>query len=268
MSIKNSKIVNMSSNKIKIVSIMNAKGKMMHILISVFIFFFFTDFIPKVLGSIFKTSILDILKEYEQISGIPKNAPNITFVHVVYLLLLSGAFSLGIRIFFLDFLRNRTAATMNIFEGFSYYLKATTLFIIKSMIIYLGFCCFFIPGIIMSYSYRQSFYILAENPGISVIEALKTSRIIMNGNKLKALELDFSYFFLFLAGALPSMIMSYAFKMNINTLEGSILYFISSLTLYLVFSYYYLGQTVFYELILEGDFKNFKYKGESFFREC
>ena len=50
-----------------------------------------------------------------------------------------------------------------------------------------------IGGIIMHYAYYAVPYIIAENPGIGPIKALRLSRKMMYGHKMEAFKLDFSY---------------------------------------------------------------------------
>lgn len=52
---------------------------------------------------------------------------------------------------------------------------------------------FVIPGIIKSYSYAMTFYIMADNPEIDGMEAITRSRQMMNGNKWRLFCLDFSF---------------------------------------------------------------------------
>lgn len=52
---------------------------------------------------------------------------------------------------------------------------------------------FVIPGIIEAYSYRMTFYILAENPNLSAKEALAQSKKMMKGNKWRLFCLEFSF---------------------------------------------------------------------------
>ncbi len=52
---------------------------------------------------------------------------------------------------------------------------------------------FIIPGIIEAYSYRMTFYILAENPNLSATEALAQSKKMMKGNKWRLFCLEFSF---------------------------------------------------------------------------
>ena len=65
---------------------------------------------------------------------------------------------------------------------------------------------FAIPGIIKSYSYAMTPYILAENPDMTVSDAITQSRRIMDGNKFRLFCLAFSFIGWALLGASPALI--------------------------------------------------------------
>ena len=50
-----------------------------------------------------------------------------------------------------------------------------------------------IPGLIKSYSYAMSNFILADNPTMSANDAITASRKMMDGNKWRLFCLDFSF---------------------------------------------------------------------------
>jgi uncharacterized membrane protein len=72
-------------------------------------------------------------------------------------------------------------------------VKALILGIVQSLFISLWSLLFIIPGIIKSYSYALSTYILIKEPTIESMDAITKSRQLMNGYKWKLFALDFSY---------------------------------------------------------------------------
>ena len=52
---------------------------------------------------------------------------------------------------------------------------------------------FYIPGIVKSFSYSMSWFVLAENPHLSADEAITASRRIMNGHKWELFVLYLSF---------------------------------------------------------------------------
>ena len=61
------------------------------------------------------------------------------------------------------------------------------------LFIFLWSMLFCIPGIVKSYSYAMTPYILAKYPNVEAKEALKLSMRIMNGHKLELFILDLSF---------------------------------------------------------------------------
>lgn len=52
---------------------------------------------------------------------------------------------------------------------------------------------FIIPGIVKAYSYRMVPFIIADNPGMSALDAITKSRDMMRGHKWNAFVLDLSF---------------------------------------------------------------------------
>lgn len=71
--------------------------------------------------------------------------------------------------------------------------KSILLNILIGLFTFLWSLLFIIPGIIKSYSYRLSFFILADNPELSASEALKKSKEMMKGHKYDLFILDLSF---------------------------------------------------------------------------
>lgn len=67
--------------------------------------------------------------------------------------------------------------------GFKNILKAVGLAFIMTISITIGILLFIIPGIIVELMFSQAIYVLADNPEISVMDALKESCILTKGYK-------------------------------------------------------------------------------------
>lgn len=61
---------------------------------------------------------------------------------------------------------------------------------------------FWIPGIIKAFAYSMSMYILAENPDMPALEAIKKSQEMMKGHKMEYFVLQLSFFGWHLLGAI------------------------------------------------------------------
>ena len=57
---------------------------------------------------------------------------------------------------------------------------------------------FVIPGIVKSFAYSMSYYILADNPELTAKEALNKSKEMMNGHKWDLFVLNLSFFWWYL----------------------------------------------------------------------
>lgn len=64
---------------------------------------------------------------------------------------------------------------------------------LRDLFLVLWTCLFIIPGIVKAYSYRMVPYILADDPDISAMEAIRKSREMMNGHKWNTFVLDLSF---------------------------------------------------------------------------
>ena len=71
---------------------------------------------------------------------------------------------------------------------------------LRNLLISLGYICFIIPGVILTYSYRLVPYLLADDPTIDGVTALKKSRIMMKGHKWAAFVYDLSFILWHLLG--------------------------------------------------------------------
>lgn len=79
-------------------------------------------------------------------------------------------------------------------KGFvpKYWNNVFTMFV-RSLFDALGFLCFIIPGIVVSYGLDMVPYILADNPGIGIMDAIKASWEMMKGYKWKLFVFDLSF---------------------------------------------------------------------------
>lgn len=98
-------------------------------------------------------------------------------------LLIAGPFALGLAIFSLNFARNRDAEINNIFDGFKNFGNALATYILMVLIISLGIILLIIPGIIAGLGLSQAMFILADEPNIGPMDALKKSWEMMKGQK-------------------------------------------------------------------------------------
>lgn len=73
-------------------------------------------------------------------------------------------------------------------------INAPLLTFISNIFIGLWTLLFIIPGIVKSYSYALSSYLLVNDKTLGPIDAITKSRTLMNGKKMQLFMLDLSYF--------------------------------------------------------------------------
>ena len=109
-------------------------------------------------------------------------------------LILGGVLTIGMYIVMLKISRNGTAGIENFFESFQKGLGNNIVAgVLVQLFTFLWSLLFIIPGIIKSYSYAMTYYILADNPDMAPTEAIKASQAMMKGNKWRLFCLDFSF---------------------------------------------------------------------------
>ncbi len=108
-------------------------------------------------------------------------------------ILLGGAMLLGFATLTLTTVRGVAPRIEQLFDGFRNFTSALVLNILIWIFVLLWSLLLIIPGIVMSYAYSMSWFILADNPDMPATEARKRSIAMMRGNKWRLFCLDFSF---------------------------------------------------------------------------
>jgi len=116
--------------------------------------------------------------------------------------LLAGPLQLGIAIYFLNILNDRPASIENLIEGFKPLLKVILIYIIISIATAIGIVLLIVPGIIIALGFSMTYYILVENPELSIEESLKESWRLTNGYKMELFVLHLRFIPWYLLGLL------------------------------------------------------------------
>jgi uncharacterized membrane protein len=101
----------------------------------------------------------------------------------VGLLVLGGALTLGLTIFFLSLSRKEDVKIGDLFKGFNSFGSAFIAYLVQGIFIFLWSLLLIVPGIIAGLRYSMTYYILAENPGIDGLEAVRRSKTMTKGYK-------------------------------------------------------------------------------------
>ncbi|HPJ20869.1 MAG TPA: DUF975 family protein [Clostridia bacterium] len=115
-----------------------------------------------------------------------------SMLSLAYTILVSNVINYGFSISYLKMGREGKLNFEDLFIGFRNYGKVVGLMLIKNIFIFLWSLLLIIPGIIKSYAYSMSDYILMDNPGMDSVAAITKSKEMMRGWKAKLFLLDLS----------------------------------------------------------------------------
>ena len=113
-------------------------------------------------------------------------------------LLISGPFYVGVSAFVLRLMRDGDRDWETLLQGFENLGRNAVAFFLLLFWIVLGTLLLIVPGVLWMLSYSQTFFILAEEPGISATDALKRSKEMMRGHRMELVILHLWQFGLFL----------------------------------------------------------------------
>ena len=123
-------------------------------------------------------------------------------------LCVGGPAKLGYAKFNLALVDKKEARIGDLFSQFRRFSDGFLLNLLTGLYTFLWSLLFIIPGIIKSYSYAMTPYILYEDPELSANEAITKSRKLMDGNKGRLFCLLFSFIGWSLLASLPVVIVS------------------------------------------------------------
>lgn len=111
-------------------------------------------------------------------------------------LVLGGPFAFGAAVFSLAFARGQEARIEQLFDGFRFFVNAMIAYLLIVLYVFLWMLLLIVPGIIAALSYSMVFYILADDPSLKAEDALRKSKAMMDGYKLKLFYLHLRFFLL------------------------------------------------------------------------
>ncbi len=126
--------------------------------------------------------------------------------------ILLACFCLGNACLFLAVVSGRDADTDTFFSAFDNILRTMVLYFLILLFISLWSLLLVFPGIIAAYRYRMAFYILAESPELSPLDAIRISKNMTSGKKWSIFIFDLSFAGWFILSAITGGIAGiYAF---------------------------------------------------------
>ena len=117
-------------------------------------------------------------------------------------LLLIGAIEFGYCAYLITVTRNKDSDFGKLLSGFNRFGDVCITGILKWLYTGLWSLLFVIPGIVKSYSYAMTMYIMQDHPELSGNDAITKSRQMMDGHKFDLFILDLSFIGWYLLGAL------------------------------------------------------------------
>lgn len=116
--------------------------------------------------------------------------PSLVGQGVIVFLLLPLAW--GYAVFFLRLIHHENIDYGRLFDGFSDYFRIFVAELLKGVYVLLWSLLLIIPGIIKTYSYAMTEFILKDNPEMSGEQAICESMRLMQGHKTQLFLLDLS----------------------------------------------------------------------------
>ncbi len=113
---------------------------------------------------------------------------------LAYSIFVAGIIDFGCRGWFMRYWRGENPPVGELFATFRIYAPVLKSSLLVSVYIFLWSLLLIIPGIVKSYAYSMTPYIIYENPALSANEAIALSRKLTDGAKGDLFVFDLSYF--------------------------------------------------------------------------
>ena len=117
----------------------------------------------------------------------------VPFGGLVVSIIITPAFSLSVIRVYLNVVNGGQPEARDAFCGFDDFWAAFKVTFLVGLFTFLWSLLFVIPGIIKSYSYSMSLYILAENKGKPALECINESKAMTEGHKFDLFVLGLSF---------------------------------------------------------------------------
>lgn len=241
-------------------------GKFM---MGIFLLFIIENVVPEIIGLFLPTTLADVIAHYSHgiNPAVLQTLPRVPVCCYIYALLFNGVFNLCESLYCLTLIRSREVDYRALYEGFGYFFKTLGMFVAQTIIVSFWAMFFIIPGVIAAINFSQSFFILADDPDKNIFMCMAESKLRMRGNRKMFIIYLLSFLPYVLLGAMPAIAVGLLCKIDPTTMSGLCINLALNAPLFCGIAYLSLGRCVFYELLLNGTFQQFKYKGQDVFRE-
>lgn len=113
---------------------------------------------------------------------------------IAYSIFVGNVITVGANGWFLRYSRGEYPPVGEMFASFRIYKPAMATSLLRSLYVFLWTLLLIIPGIVMSYAYQMTDYIIYENPNLTPSRALQMSKIMTDGAKGDLFVFDLSFF--------------------------------------------------------------------------
>ncbi|PGT18436.1 DUF975 family protein [Bacillus cereus] len=114
----------------------------------------------------------------------------------IFTFFVTGPLTLGGYYLALNIIREKQASIGNVFVWFTKgkrFLKSLLVYVLVNLYLFLWTLLFIIPGIIKSFSYAMTYFIINDHPEYSLNQAITESRRMMKGHKMEYFLLCLSF---------------------------------------------------------------------------
>ena len=129
----------------------------------------------------------------QKILGITLAILGVAAILLIVSIFISGAMRLGYARFNMNLIDHNPAAFSDLFTYMNYKWKGFCMNFLQGLYLGLWSLLLVIPGIVKSFSYAMTPFILAENPEMSADDAITESRNLMDGHKWDLFYLSLSF---------------------------------------------------------------------------
>ena len=112
---------------------------------------------------------------------------------IVYSVLISPAFTLSFIMVYINLVAGKKPEAGDAFNGFYDFWSAFKVQFFVGLFTFLWSLLFIVPGIVKAYSYSMAMNVLAENPGMPALEAIRRSKEMTEGRKMDLFVLELSF---------------------------------------------------------------------------
>ena len=137
----------------------------------------------------------------EVLAQLPPSVTTIvaTYISIVSVLalgqfIIGGTVNLGYTQFLLDQYDGKELEFKTLFSQFGRFAQGFLQRFLRNLYIFLWSLLFIIPGIVKTYSYAMTPYIMTDHPEMTAKEAISASKALMDGHKFELFCLHFSFF--------------------------------------------------------------------------